>query len=791
VIWACEAAKVFPRTAGITLILLFLSLEVRGEPVTLRVSGLPSSSSTDPASIAGQRVVEEFQKRHPSIQLIPAEGLRMETVTLEANTVMMIAAGIAPDVLQMNFRSIDTFVRQGMVAPMDEFLEAEGTSRLESILPQIRPIITRSGPDEIKRTYALPGPLLVIGLYYNRELFRLAGLPDRAPRDWEELESFGHAIQQADPKFKGLLIGSGALASWSLMNFLWSAGGDAVREIAPNDWRAVFNSPQAVEAYKFYYKLVEIDRVATRLPVTPIGQELERFGMMFRYVGDLTSLDPQIWGFGAVPEGPGGKAGSEINAVLYGIFSGVTDPRKKEAAWKYISFITSDEADRIRVATYLELGLAGQMNPALIRRHGFTEYLHLIQPGIEEELDLAIINGHPEPHGRNCNLVYNEMTYPLDQILLSEEIRRDWLTGNQAAVDERIGQILDRAVAKTNERMIGYVPPEQMKTRRVVASVVVVTLFVLFSAVGWYVCRLFNRNAAGMSRSASGKSLVPWFCLAPAAALILVWYYLPLARGTAMAFLDYQIILKSAFVGLDNFANVLFDGTFWNSLLATLHFAAWTLTIGFVLPILLAYALHLIPRHKMIYRTLYYLPAVISGAAVFFLWRELFGLEGILNQALRFLGFEARRAWTEDPYLAMLTCVIPGLWAATGPGCLIYLAALKTIPEEQFEAAEIDGAGIWQKTIRIVYPGLRALIAINFVGAVAAAFHGATNILVMTGGGPNGLTEVTSLLIFFEGFTRLRFGTATAMAWILGSLLIGFTVLQLKRLSNMEFKTAR
>ncbi|HRJ72715.1 MAG TPA: sugar ABC transporter permease, partial [Terrimicrobiaceae bacterium] len=139
----------------------------------------------------------------------------------------------------------------------------------------------------------------------------------------------------------------------------------------------------------------------------------------------------------------------------------------------------------------------------------------------------------------------------------------------------------------------------------------------------------------------------------------------------------------------------------------------------------------------------------------------------------------------------MLSCVLPGIWAGAGPGCLIYLAALKTIPEEQFEAAEIDGAGFFHKTFQVVIPSLRALIFINFIGAVSAAFHGATNILIMTGGGPNGMTEVVSLKIFYEAFSRLRFGPATAMAWIMGSLLVGFTVIQLKRLSQMEFKTSK
>lgn len=781
---------------------LFFLVNVRGsdsapatpEIIPLRVSSLPLPSSTEPDNIAKQRIVSEFQRRHPNVKLIPAEGLKVETVTAEANTIMMIAGGIAPDVLNMNFRSVDSFVRQGMVAPLDGLLadeKAKGNDLLARVLPQVLPVITREGPDKKPSVYALPDTFLVVGLYFNREAFRQAGLPERAPADWGELVSFSQTLQKANPGMKGLLLNGGTLASWNLMSFLWSAGADAVKEVAPNDWRAVFNTPEAVTAYEFYYRLVEIDHLAGRITGSVTAQELERYGMTFRYIGDVTQLDPELWGFGAVPKGPTGKRGSEVNAVLYGIYSGVTDPAVKRAAWDYISFVTSEEAERIRVATFVELGQANQVNPTMLRKFGYTEYLSLVPAGLEETLNEALKSGQPEPYGKNCNLVYNEMTYPLDQILLSTEIRRDWEAGNKPEVFAQIKRILDRAVLKTNERMIGYVSPEQMQVRRIVATIVVIALFVVFTWVGWYVMSLFSRNSAGMSRSASGGSWTPWLCLTPALLLIFVWHYLPLARGTVMAFLDYQIILKSTFIGLDNFANVLFDGAFWNSILATLHYAAWTLTIGFAMPILLAYALHLIPKHKVIYRTLYYLPAVISGTAVFFLWRELFGMEGILNETLRVFGFEARRAWTEDPYLAMISCVLPGIWAGAGPGCLIYLAALKTIPEEQFEASEIDGAGFWQKTVKIIYPGLRALIGINFIGAVAAAFHGATNILVMTGGGPNGLTEVTSLLIFYEGFTRLHFGTATAMAWILGSMLIGFTVLQLKRLSEMEFKTAR
>lgn len=773
-----------------------LTVRAADSPVTIRVSGLPSPSDTSPLSVSQQRALARFLELNPNVRIESAEGIRIPTMAGEVTTIMMVAGDIAPDVFFLNFRSIDTFVRQGMVAPLDEFVAREraaGNDIMARIPPQIRDVVFRPWPDKAApKIYGLPNQLLVVGLFYNRELFRQAGLPPRAPKDWKELTEFARKISALSPKNTGLSLAGGTAASWNLMNFLWSAGGDAVREVAPDEWRADFNTPAAVEAYAFYYQLVEGERIARRHSKNLTSQEYERIGMFFNYVGDSTTThDPDKFAFGAVPKGPSGVRGSEVNASILAIFSGIKDPRVREAAWRYIEFMTGPEAERIRVETLVELGQAKQINPLALRRFGFEQYLSLTPPGLEQEFEEALHNGHPEPYGKNCNLVYQEMGYPLDQMLLSPSIRHAWETGDKPEVFRQIQALLDEGVSRTNERMIGYVSPEKMRFRRIVGGVVVAAVFLAFLWVAWYVSRIFSRSAASLSRPVNSRSIIPWLCLLPACALILIWSYIPLARGTVMAFQDYQLILKSTFVGIDNFANALFDPTFWNALLATAHFAAYTLTFGFVTPIVLAYALHLIPKYKVLYRTVYYLPAVMSAAAVFFLWRELFGVDGPLNMALRLFGLEARRAWTEDPYLAMLSCIIPGIWAGAGPGCLIYLAALKTIPEEQFEAAEIDGASFLQKTTKIVLPGLRALIFINFVGAVAAAFHGATNILIMTGGGPNGITEVISLKIFYEAFARLRFGPATAMAWMLGSILVGFTVIQLKRLSQMEFKTAK
>jgi ABC-type sugar transport system permease subunit len=164
-------------------------------------------------------------------------------------------------------------------------------------------------------------------------------------------------------------------------------------------------------------------------------------------------------------------------------------------------------------------------------------------------------------------------------------------------------------------------------------------------------------------------------------------------------------------------------------------------------------------------------------------------MESLVRMPFRFGDFlpEPYR-WLSNPDTAMLSCVIPMVWAGMGPGCLIYLAALKGIPDDFYEAADIDGATFIDKILFIVFPMLKPLLIINFVGAFIASWYGAEgNILVMTGGAAN--TEVAGLHIWFKAFTYLQFGPATAMAWMLGFMLIGFTVHQLRILSRMEFKT--
>jgi multiple sugar transport system permease protein len=370
------------------------------------------------------------------------------------------------------------------------------------------------------------------------------------------------------------------------------------------------------------------------------------------------------------------------------------------------------------------------------------------------------------------------------------------------------------------------------------------------------------RAAAGGGRRAAATGYV---LIIPALLLILLWQYVPLLGGAGIAVAEYELARPSRWVGLDNFAAVLFDERFWRAFARTFYFVALVIGLGFWPPILLAILLQEIPTTaaKYAFRVIYYLPALVSGVFVMFLWRGFYepGASGILNQllmAVNHLGplpatllklalagfwvallvalvrlplrvpemgtamrvvlwlaaavMVAATVWTWNalgvgalvgrfhvaplrwifsPDLAMICVVIPMVWAASGAASILYLAALKTIPEEIYEAADIDGANHWHKVFYIVLPRLKYLVTIQFIAAVIGAFKGGTDyILALTGGGPNDATTVLALEIYIRAFLDLRFGVGASMAWILGALLVGFTAYQLKMLSRAEFKAA-
>ncbi len=883
---------VFSATAG-----EYETLSPTSAVVHLTLYDLPDPARTDPATRAELAVQRAFLAEAPArlaerwrargetppgdlqIRLHRFSGIQVEGVE---STLLAIAGNVAPDILQVNFRQSETYIRQGFLSPLDDpadgwFSALPPADRARALPGAIEPVARRAGPDGEPRLWMLPGgPLLGRVVLYRRDLFEAANLPPPSPDwTWDDFLAACRAIADPAAGVYALGLSRGKHESYLWMPFLWGAGGEILARPDPaGPWRAVFDSDAGARALDFYIRLTSEPwrDAAGRLQrgyavkdaaLVRLKWQRGQLGMIFSYLDDalFASLNPDLTGMAPLPVGPAGR-GTEINCRMLGIFAGVKDPHVRDAAWEYIRFQTSAEADALRVRALVESGYGRFVSAERLAAAGVAHLAGTVPDEWFECQRIALRDGRPEPYGRNANALYDLLTPPIRR---AEELYRTGALSDDPP--RRLAQLralLAEARTKAETDLLGQVPHDQMRRRRTAAAV----LLALVAAAVLLALRLMSRwfrapsaapaADAGAGRRPRRRILVPLLLIAPAALTILVWAYIPLVRGSAMAFYDYHLYGPSAWVGLDNFANLLWDADWWRALLASARYAALVIGLTFLPPVGLAILLQEVPRGKILFRVIYYLPAAISGLVVILLWKTFYApdptglanrlvlavpawgwillaliplllalhiarrllrharrlpalftlLYGLLLAAgalspLRdiapsapagFLPFLAARLpepvrWLDDSRTALFSCVLPLLWAGMGPGCLIYLAALKGIPEELYEAADIDGATFTDKILFIVIPVLRPLLVINFVGVFIAAWQAEANILAMTAGAAG--TEVAGLRIFYQAFLFLRPGPATAAAWMLATLLIGFTLLQLRILSRVEFRANR
>jgi len=768
--------------------------QVDGRP-TLRLWDIPLENDYNPFSKVTRGVFEEFRRNHPEIRLLPVEKLMIGGDVVESQFLMAMAGGTAPDVITgLPVRTFRTYLDKGFFQPLDHFLTPDD---INAIHPEIRRVVTKDG-----HIYGLPELYYAHCLFYRKSAFVQAGLdPGRGPRNWEEFYEYCKRLSDPDAGKYGFGLPTGWFAGWFWTDFVWQAGGETVRQRPDGTWEAVYNSPEAVEATEFFcrklvwgewerdgkrYKgVVYKEPDATKL-VDDFGQGRIAMFIDTPTIGNLVALQrrwglgPEQIGIAPLPRGPAGRA-TILGANLQCMNVLINDPATVEAAAAYVRYTCGDEAKRVRTRLQIESGWGQFVEPDLLRKFGHTDILARMDPEWVQTLEGLLDYARIEPY---CQGYQNIQTLALAQAL-------DTIIFNE---DADVQQILDHSVQMVNNDILGTKPPEVLHHRRVVARVVFAVALVLIGALVARMVRELRSVTAVAAQPGSkrpARPLVPWLFMIPALLSILVWGYVPLVRGSAMAFLDYRIVGNSVWVGLQNFIEVFTRPTFYQSVRNTLVYVSLSLSIGFVIPIILAILVTEVPRGKVVFRTIYYLPAAMSGLVVMFLWRWFYEPtpEGLLNSILGFFGVPPQK-WLADPRLAMLCVIIPAIWGGAGPASLIYQAALKTVSEEQYEAADLDGAGILRKVWCITLPTIRPLIIINFVGAFIGAFKATENIFVMTGGGPAKATYTIGMEIFFNAYLFLNFGYATAVAWVLGSLLIGFTLYQLRVLKRMEFTAA-
>lgn len=768
------------------------------------------------------RLFQEFRSQFPNVEFTSATPLQFIGIEGGGSNrlLLQMASQTAPVIIGFPVKAFDNYCDQNFMLPLNPYIEREEFAWVRDYLDRYKvltDVLTRDG-----QVYAIPTAVRTMGIHYRKDMFRAAGVA-HPPRTWDEFYETLVKIRDRERGIYGwTLPNTGAGAAWWFINFLWQSGTEII-ENTPDGPRAVFDNEKGAEALDFLRKIAQEDLVLRSSTYADYFSR-GRVAMFFSYVGsdsntpgESADVDPLLLGVAPLPVGPRGDSGAEINGAMLAINSQITDPDEQEVAFRLLVHYISPASRRLVMEEYARAGLAKYYTRDALLDVGLDEYVDQVSPEWDSQAREILESARPEPHGSRVRLIYEIMGYYIDKALSDPSL--DSLA-------------LLRECADNFNQKLGAIPPEENQRRHRNTGI---TMGI--AILGWVgFVFIFGRmlsgalktgaqgalTAEGRNRRRLRVTLSAWAFMLPALLLILIWSYYPLGRGSLMAFQDFRILGESRFTGIENFVNALYGDTFRIALYNTFLYAALSLGMGFFVPILLAIALDEIPKYKRLFRTVYYMPAVTTGLVILFLWKWFYdGSEaGLVNQIMASLApvgqfidsvwlkiwgegatplFGPYKAidWLNDPRtilgfipIPMVAIILPGIWAGAGPGCLIYLAALKSIPDELYEAAEMDGAGFLRKIWTITLPMLLPLILISFIGAFVGTFQSMGNILVMTGGGPQRMTHVLGLEIWYAAFMHLEFGYATAVAWIVGSMLIGFTIFQLNILRKAQFRSA-
>lgn len=254
--------------------------------------------------------------------------------------------------------------------------------------------------------------------------------------------------------------------------------------------------------------------------------------------------------------------------------------------------------------------------------------------------------------------------------------------------------------------------------------------------------------------------------LFPALAIYIGIAVVPIAMSVYYSFVDWDGLTDPRFIGLDNFKEILADSVFWKSVANNLIMMATGLLGQLPLGLLLALALNRNIRGIPFFRTVGFLPVVISAVIVSLIWGKMYGVEfGLINQALDLVGLgELKQNWLGSARWAMLSLSVTYIWQNCGLYMVIYLAALQNIPSEINEAAVMDGATGWKRVLFVTIPMIRPTIWVTVVFAISNSFRVFDLIYVMTAGGPAYNTEVMTIYMYNNTFTNIRFGFGSAVS---------------------------
>jgi len=271
------------------------------------------------------------------------------------------------------------------------------------------------------------------------------------------------------------------------------------------------------------------------------------------------------------------------------------------------------------------------------------------------------------------------------------------------------------------------------------------------------------------------EAIMGYIFLSPWLIGFLLFLVGPMIASIFLSMTEYKMISKPVWIGLANYERMISDPLVIHSMKVTIKYVVFAVPLGMITAMGVAVLLNQKIRASGIFRTVFYLPSVISGVAIALVFAWIFNYRfGILNYLISFVGIEGPN-WLGDPRYALWAFVLMSLWGIGG-NVLIYLAALQGVPVSLHEAATIDGANTWTRFWKITIPLITPAILFTLVMGVIGSFQTFTQAYIMTNGGPANATLLFLLYLYKNAFNWFEMGYASALAWLLFIIVLIMTI---------------
>lgn len=277
-----------------------------------------------------------------------------------------------------------------------------------------------------------------------------------------------------------------------------------------------------------------------------------------------------------------------------------------------------------------------------------------------------------------------------------------------------------------------------------------------------------------------------WLMLAPNVIGFILFMLVPVVATFVLSFTKYDMLTTPQFIGLQNYINMLKDPIVWEVTRNTVVYTILTVPIGMALSLLLAVTLDTKIRFRRFYRAAFFLPAITSMVVVAIVWQWIYNPDfGLLNYFLSLFGIQGPK-WLLDSSTALISLAIVGIWKNLGYNMIIFLSGLQGISNSYYEAAELDGANVFQKFFKITLPMLKPTTFFIFVMSIISSFQVFDQVMLMTKGGPGRSSSVLVHYLYQNAFQYFKLGYACAIAYLLFFIVMMITLFNMRMEKSMR-----